>query len=336
MDESCYDLTPLKTGHIHYTQLVIEKETEMPSFLLQEFNKTVFTHPEIVAQNIEKISAHLDKNYPTEPRLQFVPTKKEQTHFYVDESDKLFRLIKYERGTENFEKCVSENMAYETGRAFGLFALKLKNLPVDGIKPAIPDFHHLGLRWAAFLKAEKDARKDNQLNVRLQQAEDLTTKARTYAEILQRAQKLLDSGKLPVRLVHADAKVSNLLFKDDKAFMVIDWDTIMPGYFWSDLGDLLRSLTSKAAEDEADLSKVILQPGWQRAIEQGWLEGMGGELQKIELDNLDLAGSYMIYMQALRFLADWLKGDLYYKVNYPLQNLRRAKAQFQLLERFSA
>jgi hypothetical protein len=333
LNESLFSTKPLKTGHIHSTQLVIEKSSGKTLYLLQRFNQQVFKQPHIVVQNIEKISACLDKYYPDEPHLRFISPIAGQNHFYKTPNGELYRLIQYENATQNFDKCMDENMAHETAFAFGQFVRRLQHLNAGEIQPAIPGFHDLNWRWAQFLTAEKNAKNDERLKLRSQQATLLCSKAHGFESIVQHAQNLLDSGNLPLRIVHADAKLSNVLFKNGKGYIVIDWDTIMPGYFWSDLGDLLRSMLSKAAEDEPNPDKVLIERGWKRTIVEGWKKGMGDTLHETELINIDLAAPYMIYMQALRFLTDWLQGDIYYGVSYPVQNLHRASGQFALLER---
>jgi thiamine kinase-like enzyme len=333
LDKSLFSFEALKKGHIHTTSQVTEKSSGKTLFLLQQFNKAVFKRPENVAGNIEKVSACLDKFYPDEPHLRFITPLTGEKHFHQTATGELYRLLQYESGTQSFDRCENENMARETAFAFGRFAQRLQKLHVHEIIPAIPGFHDLNLRWWQFLEAEKNSLNNEILKSRRRQASALCTKAHQFESIVHRAQKLVESGKLPLRIVHADAKLSNVLFKNGKTYMVIDWDTIMPGYFWSDLGDLLRSTASKAAEDEADIDKIFIEPGWKEAIEEGWKNGMGESLSETELANLDIAGPYMIYMQALRFLSDWLQGDVYYHLSYPLQNFNRASSQFALLER---
>jgi Ser/Thr protein kinase RdoA (MazF antagonist) len=140
------------------------------------------------------------------------------------------------------------------------------------------------------------------------------------------------TGRIPVRIVHHDTKINNVLFDENgKGLCVIDLDTVMPGYVHDDFGDSIRTFTNTGEEDDADLGQVSMNIGYFEAFARGFLELTNSMLSRIEKEHLALSARVMTYMQVLRFLADYLNGDTYYRIHHPLHNLQRARAQIKLL-----
>ena len=147
-----------------------------------------------------------------------------------------------------------------------------------------------------------------------------------------KAERLGREGKLPKRICHCDTKVNNMMFdENDQVLCVIDLDTVMPNFIFSDYGDFLRTGANTAEEDEADLSKVSFNMEIFKAFTKGYLKSAQSFLTPIEIENLPYAAALFPYMQCVRFLADYINGDTYYKIKYPEHNLVRTKNQFQLL-----
>jgi thiamine kinase-like enzyme len=201
---------------------------------------------------------------------------------------------------------------------------------VNVLKDTIPDFHNLDLRCKQF----EDSLQKNNIE-RKEKAGEL------IAELKQRKQyddfynSLADSSDYPKRVMHHDAKVANILFSKTtgKVICPIDFDTTMPGYFFSDLGDMIRSMACSHDETSTDFENITIRKEFYDAIVDGYLSVMDKYLTALEKKNIHYAGIIIIYMQALRFMTDYLNGDIYYKTTYPEQNFDRAKNQLVLLQK---
>jgi thiamine kinase-like enzyme len=209
-----------------------------------------------------------------------------------------------------------------------MFTYLLRNFKANGLEYTLPQFHDLNLRYKQFEKSLKSAGEE-----RLSSAADSLAQLRSHQEILDRYNYLTGNSLLPLRVIHHDTKISNVLFdKDSNGLCVIDLDTVMPGYFISDVGDMLRTYLSPANEEETDLSSIKIDTDRFYAIYNGYMSAMGNELTAYERENFFYSGKFMTYMQALRFMTDYLNNDVYYHTTYRGQNLNRAKNQLALLD----
>ena len=194
----------------------------------------------------------------------------------------------------------------------------------------MPDFHNLALRYEQFKSALACASEE-----RLAKADEAIKFIKAHADIVHTYNEILADHSIPHRVVHHDTKISNVLFdKDARGICVIDLDTVMPGYYFSDTGDMMRTYLSPANEEETDLSKVVIRQDFFKAIYEGYFEEMGKALTDPEKNLFIYSGEFIIYMQAIRFLSDYLNNDVYYRAEYAGQNLNRALNQIALLKNY--
>jgi Ser/Thr protein kinase RdoA (MazF antagonist) len=316
-------IKPLGNGHINQTYLL-----DGPvKFVLQRINTKVFTCPEIIASNLKYAALHLSKNFPGYIFLNAIKTKSGEDMMY-DEAGHPWRLFPYISNTITLESVSTPDEAYEAARGFAALTRKLDGVAMEKFYPTIDRFQDLTWRYEQLQEAIRNAGEERKL-----EAETLIEQALSFSYLVDEYVELIQSGKLKLRVVHNDTKINNILFdsRSNKAVAVIDLDTLMPGYFIYDLGDMVRTFVSPVSEEEPDLTKVVFRfPFYQRMLE-GYLSEMGDCLTDAEQEAIPFAGMMMTYIMAIRFLADYLNGDIYYHTVYPGQNLVRASNQLKLL-----
>ena len=317
--EGC-KINPFGSGLIHRTFFL---EHEEGAFIVQKMNAHVFENPKVVMQNIQTVAHHLkQKKYPKavlEIRLTLSGDL-----FFEKNKNEFWRVFKYISDTQFYSKADTPHQVYETGKSFGEFLFYLKYLPVGEIQSAIPDFHNTRLRLEQMQKAIKI---DTFGRVKMARIE--IEKIRNWYFLIEK----FDQLDFPKRVIHADAKISNLLFdKNKKVVAVIDWDTMMVGNVLFDFGDLVRTMTCEQGEEATDFENVKISMPYFTMLAKGFLEATNSWLTEVEKNNLLLGAEIIIYEQAIRFLTDFLDGDKYYKTNYANQNFNRAKNQIALLE----
>jgi len=294
-------------------------------YILQRINTDVFKQPEAIAENLSKLQFYLNTQYPD--YLFVAPLLALNGSSLAVNKDGIFRLFPFVGNSTSIDSVTIYKQAYEAAKQFSRFTFLLKDFDASELRDTIPSFHDLTLRYKEFEKASL-----NTTEARLEQAKWAISEINKHKDILSTYEELKKSGKLPVRVIHHDAKINNVLFDGDwNGICLIDLDTVMPGYFISDVGDMLRTYLSPANEDETDLSKIVVDEQCFDAIYNGYLSEMGTELTAFEKDHFIYAGKFMIYMQALRFLSDYLNGDVYYHTTYAGQNLNRTNNQLTLL-----
>lgn len=294
-------------------------------YILQRINTDVFKQPEAIAENLSKLQSYLNTQYPD--YLFVAPLLALNGSSLAVNEDGIFRLFPFVGNSTSIDSVTIYKQAYEAAKQFGKFTFLLKDFDASELRDTIPSFHDLTLRYKEFEKASL-----NTTAARLEQAKSAISEINKHKDILSTYEELKKSGKQPVRVIHHDAKINNVLFDGDwNGICLIDLDTVMPGYFISDVGDMLRTYLSPANEDEKDLSKILVDEQCFDAIYNGYLSEMGTELSAFEKEHFIYAGKFMIYMQALRFLSDYLNGDLYYHTSYAGQNLNRTNNQLTLL-----
>jgi len=298
-------------------------------YILQQINSNIFKSPERIANNLALLQAYFKENYPG---YLFVGTLPALSGEYLEKSgNDYYRLFPFIKGSQTINFITDAKEAYEAAKQFGKFSYLLNDFDVSALEYTLTDFHNLRLRFTQFEEAVKNATKE-----RLHDAATEVREAYKYNYILQTYNQLVDNKQIPVRVIHHDTKISNVLFDDQQnGLCVIDLDTVMPGYYLSDVGDMMRTYLSPANEEETDLSKIHIRENVFNAICQGYLSEMGSVLTEKEKQYFIYSGEMMIYMQAIRFLTDFLNNDVYYGSKYPGHNLTRAKNQFKLLNEYT-
>lgn len=315
----------LTGGVIHQTYKVsIRQSGGVLDFVLQGMNTDVFTNPVEVMNNTVLVQDFLiEKGYPLQLSIP-LPTL-DSKMLFEDEEGTHWRFFKFIKDTESFEKPENQDQLFEAGKAYGTFATYLKDFDANSLAITIPDFHHLPFRFQAFKKILNISSSE-----RKQNAEIEVSKTIQFYDRFQ----YLNFSSLPVRAVHNDCKLSNVLFDKStkKCKAVIDLDTVMPGYIVTDFGDMVRTMCNTAREDEPDLEKVAFDLESFQLLKRGFLETTKDWLSIAEKENLVNGAIYIILEQAIRFLADYLDNDRYYKIKYPEHNFDRARNQLKLLE----
>ena len=316
---------PFGSGLINNTWLISGNENDL---ILQRINHNIFKQPFDIAGNIRLIGEYLKAQHPD--YLFICPRKTiagDEMIFIKDEG--YFRLFPFVKNSHTTNVVVSASQAYEAAHQFGRFTNLLSGFPVEKLRITLPDFHNLPLRYVQFETVIKDGNKE-----RIKQSAAIISFLKNQYELVAISEQIGAHTDFKKRVTHHDSKISNVLFdENDKGLCVIDLDTVMPGYFTSDFGDMMRTYLSPVSEEEKDLSKIEIRDEYFKAIAEGYLSEMGNELSAVEKKYLVYAGKFMTYMQALRFLTDHLNNDVYYGSKYEGHNIIRANNQAALLKK---
>ena len=316
---------PFGDGHINDTfkiKLLINGATK--NYLLQRFNDKVFNQPFSVMENIKLVANHLaKKNYPLFILKPF-KTKKGAL-LYQDEKRNYWRVFNFFENTFSYNKVKTAEQAFEASKAYGTFTKTLIDFEINKLNTTISDFHNGEKRLKDFLLATKKG-----IPKRIKETKNEVDFIFENKNLFKKINQL----NLPLRAVHHDTKINNVLFdkKTNKAVAVVDLDTVMPGTVLSDFGDMVRTFTSEFDEDEKDFSKIKMRLDIYEALLDGFLSEMDHALTEGERELLPTAGPWLTLMQAARFLGDYLMGDVYYKTQYPDHNLVRARNQLALFQ----
>jgi len=322
---NAFEVTGFGQGNINDTwKLTVSENGQKKPYLLQRLNHLVFRQPEQVMANISNVARHLAaKNYAS--GILHPCADREGNVLFCDEAGNYWRVFPFFERTTTLETVNNLAQAFVASRAFGTFSEALSDLDPASLHETIPGFHNSVARLAVFQDAvAKDV------------AGRLAGVCEEVALVLKESSLFhhIFNLNLPLRVVHNDAKIGNILLDEqaEKAVAVIDWDTIMPGYLLSDLGDIARTMAASCSEDEADSTKVAFRMPVFEAICKGFLPPLRHILTAEERDTLHLAPRWIILEQAMRFLGDYLAGDAYYKIRHPLHNLERARNQLALYQ----
>jgi hypothetical protein len=319
----------LGNGLIHNTYLVSSQGPgPIRSIVLQAINQSVFKEPEDVLHNYGLIYEYLRRHQP-----HFVipaPVRTMQgTLLWRDEDHQCWRATEYLENSHSPTAADSEEAAYEAAKCFAALTHALDGIDTTELKVIIPDFHNLSLRFGQMESSIVQASLE-----RLMKSTHLIAELRQRRYLVLFYEGLSTHRDFPDRVMHHDCKISNILFDTRTGLVLcpVDLDTLMPGKFFSDLGDMIRSMAACEDENSTHWENIKIRPTYYKAIAEGYLESMHSVMTKAELGNIHAAGLLMIYMQSMRFLTDYLNNDRYYKTTYPEQNLNRALNQLILLE----
>jgi Ser/Thr protein kinase RdoA (MazF antagonist) len=315
------------TGLINHTWKI---RSEEKNYILQRINEQVFTNPNAIASNIQSVNIYLQQNSPEYFFVTPVVTLSGALMVHVTEAGGgYYRLFPFVNGSHSKDVVQNAGQAFEAAVQFGRFTRLLSGFDAEKIHITLPSFHDLGLRYVQFEDALKTGSQE-----RVIESKDLISSIQNQKGIVDEFTFIQMNPSFKKRVTHHDTKISNVLFdSSDKSICVIDLDTLMPGYFISDVGDMMRTYLPTVSEEEKDFSKIEVRNDVYKAIVTGYYSEMGDELSDVEKGYFFYAAKFMIYMQALRFLTDHINNDVYYGAKYPGHNFVRAGNQLTLLER---
>lgn len=310
-------------GHINDTFLAAyEHEAEVRRFIHQRINSRIFPDIPGLMQNISRVTRHIAQR--SGRSLTLIPARN-GLDYAVDEAGAVWRTYVFIEGAKTVEIPQSPDQAFEAACAFGQFAAMLVDLGGPALNETIPHFHDTSRRFSALLDAVSADAAGRAAAVK----DDI--RFALQCEELAGAWAALRERHVPERVVHNDTKMNNVLLADNGEHCVIDLDTVMPGLSLYDFGDMVRTGAASAREDETDLSKMHVRPEYYRAIARGFSEGCGGMLSSIEREYFLTAAKAITFENGIRFLTDYLQGDIYFRVHRPAHNLDRARSQFALV-----
>jgi len=330
-----YDLDPRQcsviafgNGLINHTWKVTCKNKD---FLLQEINQQVFKSPEDIMENLRLLTEYFKFHYPG--YLFVAPMQTIDGMNYIKQDHHYYRLFPFIEHACSFDTVADPSMALEASRQFGEFTALLSAFDPNLLRITLPDFHDLALRFRQFELALQNGNKR-----RISQTDDSIRFLKDQFEIVSVFEKIKNHPDFKLRVVHHDAKINNVLFdsRNNRGLCVIDLDTVMPGYYISDVGDMLRTYICPVSENEQDLSKIQIREEYFHEIAKGYFGEMQNRMTEPEKSHFVYAGKFAMYMQALRFLTDYINDDVYYSISYEDHNLVRAKNQITLLKKYMA
>ncbi len=327
---------PYGNGHINDTFLVVCEtgEGRRKRYILQRMNRSIFKMPQQLMENVVNVTEYLRGMIarrggdPDRETLNVVKTK-DGSNYYLDGQGDYWRMFLFVEQTVCLEKVESAKDFYDSAVAFGNFQKMLSDYPAQTLHETIPNFHNTPSRFSDFRRAVREDKMG-----RAAQAKEEIEFALAREKDTRVLTDMLKAGELPLRVTHNDTKLNNILFDADtkKAICIIDLDTVMPGLSHYDFGDSIRFGASTGAEDEKDLDKIEMDLSLFEAFTKGYLEGCGGSLTEKEIEMLPMGAKLMTYECGIRFLADFLEGDTYFKIHRDGHNLDRARTQFKLVK----
>ena len=328
------EIKPLGNGLINDTYKVVTAGAS-PDYVLQRINNSIFTDVDMLQSNIQAVTSHIRGKLEAAGEsdidrkvLRFIPLKSDAGRTYCFEDGKYWRVSVFIRDAYTYET-VDPKYSEFAGEAFGNFEAMLADIP-DTLGETIPDFHNMELRLRQ-LKEAVGADAAGRLVSDSGELHEILSEMDKYGESMCRAEQLHREGKLPKRICHCDTKVNNMMFDaEGKVLCVIDLDTVMPSYVFSDFGDFLRTAANPVPEDSPELDRVDFDMSIFKAFARGYIKGTKPFLTPVERENLPYAACLFPFMQAVRFFADYINGDTYYKIKYPEHNLVRTRNQMAL------
>ena len=323
-------IKPLGNGLINDTYKVTT--TDGPSYVLQRINHHIFKDVDLLQKNIVSVTSHIRGKLEAAGAadvdrkvLTFIPLRNSDLTYYFD-GESYWRVSLFIEDAFTYET-VNPEYSYYAGRSFGHFEAMLADVP-DTLGETIPDFHNMELRAR---QLDEAVAADAVGRMAEAEVQEILKEVLVYREEMCKAERMHREGVLPKRICHCDTKVNNMMFDaSGEVLCVIDLDTVMPSFVFSDFGDFLRTAANKVAEDDPRIEMVEFDMEIFKAFAKGYVEAASVFLTPVELDNLPYAAALFPYMQAVRFFADYINGDTYYKIKYPEHNLVRTRNQMAL------
>ena len=323
-------IKPLGNGLINDTYKVTT--TDGPSYVLQRINHHIFKDVDLLQKNIVSVTSHIRGKLEEAGAvdvdrkvLTFISLKDSDLTYYFD-GESYWRVSLLIEDAFTYET-VNPEYSYYAGRSFGHFEAMLADVP-DTLGETIPDFHNMELRAR---QLDEAVAADAVGRMAEAEVQEILKEVLVYREEMCKAERMHREGVLPKRICHCDTKVNNMMFDaSGEVLCVIDLDTVMPSFVFSDFGDFLRAAANKVAEDDPRIEMVEFDMEIFKAFAKGYVESASVFLTPVELDNLPYAAALFPYMQAVRFFADYINGDTYYKIKYPEHNLVRTRNQMAL------
>ena len=325
---------PFGMGNVNDTyQLTFDQGGIRLHYILQRINSNVFRDPVGVMENIDRVTAHIlgkirAAHSETKRRTLRLLRDKDGKPYVTDDQGDYWRGYVFVENARAYEVLETPEQAFRIAEAFGAFQSQLVDLPGKRLNETIPDFHNTPKR---FQQLEKAIKEDKFGRVKEVMPEiDFALSLKDEAGTLIRLNK---AGDIPERITHNDTKSNNILIDDlsGEGICVLDLDTVMPGLSLYDFGDMVRSATNSAGEDEVDCSKVWMRFDLYEALYRGFISSAGGFMTAAEKENLPLSGKIITTEIGIRFLTDYLEGDVYFKIRRPKHNLERCRNQFTLV-----
>lgn len=325
---------PFGSGHINDTyRVVVKRENGEKEYVLQRMNTQIFQNPVGLMNNIKLVTEYMKEviikkgGDPERETLHFYPTT-EGKMYYIDEEGKYWRLEDMVMRSLSYDLAANREMFASTGEAFGQFMADLADFPAEELVEVIPNFHNTRVRYQTFV-SEVEANRAG----RIEDCRPEIEFALARKELAESIVKQLENNELPLRVTHNDTKINNILMDadTDQPLCIIDLDTIMPGACAYDFGDSIRFGASSALEDEKDLDKVYMKLDLFEAYTEGYMKAVGKTLTPAEAKSLAVGAMLLTYETGIRFLGDYLNGDVYFKTHRPGQNLDRARTQLKLV-----
>lgn len=327
----------LRNGHINttYRACYRSEDGHEDRYILQRINEYVFKDPAQVMRNVEKVTRHITWKLLRRRRdaagqtLNLFPARGGRNYIVLPDEGGMWRCYNNIEGTHTYDVVENTRQAYQAGFAFGSFQDLICDMNPEDIRESIPDFHNTPKRYADLLKSVEADTHGRAANC--QEELELLKK---WENRFSRITDMLASGELPTRITHNDTKINNVMLDEDtdNAVCVIDLDTVMPGTVLYDFGDMVRTATCMAKEDEEDLSKVRMEMPFFESLAEGYLDAAHDFLTTKEVEYMPFAGWLITTEIGIRFLTDYLDGDLYFRTEKPEHNLIRARNQFKLAQ----
>ena len=328
-------IRPCGNGHINDSYRVDVSLGGFPiSYLMQRINHHVFPNVRMLMNNISRVTRHIQSKMYEQPGVDFsrtsltiIPTT-EGAPYYKGPEGYYWRMFLFINNSVSYDYVSKTSQAYEAAKAFGNFQALLSDMPGAPLFESIPDFHHTPRRFQTFHSSLKADRLNRAASVKKEIDFILA-----YEDKVHDVTDGLADGSLPLRVTHNDTKINNVMMDaaTGEALCVVDLDTVMPGSALYDFGDLVRTSTVSAPEDEQDLSKIQFRLDMFEALVQGYLESPREMLVRRELELLVSSGSLITFEVGLRFLTDYLDGDKYFKIKRRHHNLDRCRTQLELV-----
>ena len=325
---------PLGAGHINDSYKILTESSATPDYVLQRINHYIFKNVDALQDNILRVTDHIRNKLvlsgvkDVENRVLRLAKDMDGKLYHKDTDGNYWRILYFIPDSHSYDEGITSELALYAGRAFGDFQAMLADLPGAPLVETIPNFHNMEARLETFRQAVKDNKAG-----RVAKTQYMADEIEKRAVDMCKAERLHRDGLLPKRINHCDTKVNNVLFDtNNQVLCVVDLDTVMPGYVLSDFGDFMRTGANTGKEDDLDLDKISIDMKIYEAYTKGYLEKTKSFLLPVEIVNLPFGAKLLTYMQTVRFYADYLDGDLYYKIHSPEHNWQRTVAQFKLLQ----